>query len=289
MRSRIFTVSLLVLVFSSAPMIASAVTIGFNFNKVANDVFASSAEAGAPGFRQTNWNQFAYNQDWSGASQNDALFAAGIKDSAGNVVSGVGGALLDISYPSGHSDPVHFDAGTTWQSGIGSSTPDHQLMNGYLDDGGNDQPYVNLSLAAGTPPYSVVVYLQGDGTGNLGRYWLEEWTNPLTAGTVITDQIGVAGSSKFSGTYTLVGTYGTTLTPTNVNAPAGDYIIFENVTVQNVRIRAAGNGDPEDYGRGPINAIQIAPASAVPEPSTFALAALGLLGLGWFGWRRRKR
>ncbi len=28
--------------------------------------------------------------------------------------------------------------------------------------------------------------------------------------------------------------------------------------------------------------------SHVPEPSTFALAALGLLGLGWSGWRRRR-
>ncbi|NQT37735.1 MAG: PEP-CTERM sorting domain-containing protein, partial [Planctomycetes bacterium] len=28
-------------------------------------------------------------------------------------------------------------------------------------------------------------------------------------------------------------------------------------------------------------------AAAVPEPSTFALAALGLLGLGWYGRRRR--
>lgn len=28
--------------------------------------------------------------------------------------------------------------------------------------------------------------------------------------------------------------------------------------------------------------------SAVPEPSTFVLAALGLLGLGFFGWRKRK-
>jgi len=35
--------------------------------------------------------------------------------------------------------------------------------------------------------------------------------------------------------------------------------------------------------------VRFGPDAAVPEPSTFALAALGLLGLGWYGRRRRKR
>jgi len=29
------------------------------------------------------------------------------------------------------------------------------------------------------------------------------------------------------------------------------------------------------------------PIPPIPEPSTFLIWALGLLGLGWFGWRRR--
>jgi len=38
-----------------------------------------------------------------------------------------------------------------------------------------------------------------------------------------------------------------------------------------------------------IFAIGVAEAVAIPEPSGFALAALGLLGLGIVGWRRCRR
>ena len=39
-----------------------------------------------------------------------------------------------------------------------------------------------------------------------------------------------------------------------------------------------------------INGFELSQGAAViPEPSTFALAVLGLLGLGFFGRRRRRR
>ena len=34
--------------------------------------------------------------------------------------------------------------------------------------------------------------------------------------------------------------------------------------------------------------IDVQGAASVPEPSSFALAVLGLIGLGWFGLRQRK-
>jgi len=48
-------------------------------------------------------------------------------------------------------------------------------------------------------------------------------------------------------------------------------------------------GGIEKYMLDEISINGSAPSAAVPEPSTFALAAVGLLGLGIFGRRRRKR
>jgi len=254
--------------------LSNAATIGVKFID-SQDTAWGAATAGAPGFAQENWNFL--NTDWSGNGSNDAPLS--------NIITSTGAGaaeLQNIAYP-GHNDPVHYDAANTWRSGVGNATANDTLMNGYLDDGGNEQPYVNLSLA-GVASATIVLYVHGDGAnGPIGRYWLEEWTDSLAPGTVITDQVAISQNEYAGGTFISAGTYGQTGTPGNVDVQTGNYIVFENITANNIRIRGAGNGDPEDAGRGPINGFQVI-TTPVPEPSSSLLMVLA-----GFGLLRRRR
>ncbi|MCE9552431.1 MAG: PEP-CTERM sorting domain-containing protein [Planctomycetes bacterium] len=82
-------------------------------------------------------------------------------------------------------------------------------------------------------------------------------------------------------------------TPTDNTFSSGGYV-FDTLTTTpyaatangqsiEIRIEAAGGGFSW------VDAVQLdAVEAAVPEPSTFVLAALGLAGLGLVAWRRRK-
>jgi len=231
----------------------SADTLGFKFLDSQDTPFGSADMAGAGIYAQANWNFL--RTDWSGNVDNDPLFTAGIVNASGAVTT----SLVNIDYPTGHSDPVHWDANNTWRSGAGNADANATLMNGYLDDGGDGQPYVNFSLDVGAlPTYTVVVYVNGDGqNGAVGRYWIEEWTDPLTDGVVITDQVGISDNS-YTGSFVQAGSdFEPTATPQNVDVASGNYLVFKNMTARQIRVRSSGNGDPEDFGRGPLNAIQI--------------------------------
>jgi hypothetical protein len=243
--------------FAASTLLSSGASIGVNFLDT-NDTTFGSASAGAPGYAQGNWNHM--QTDWSGNVENDALFTAGLVDSTG---APAGAALQNITYGA-NADPVHYDANNTWRSGAGNADANATLMNGYLDDGGNDQPYANVSLAPGVyGTYSVVLYINGDGqNGAVGRYWLEEWTDPLTEGVVITNRVGIS-SNSYTGTFVQAGSaFNQTATPINVDVASGNFIVFQNITVRNLRVRSSGNGDPEVFGRGPLNAFQIIETTA---------------------------
>ena len=272
----------------SLPAIAGASTISVKFIDSDDTAWTASDVVGAPGFAQSNWN--FVTTDWSGNAPNDALFTAGLKDSAGTTVSGGSAApaiLGNVSY-TGNADPLHYDSANTWRSGAGNSTPNHTLMHGYLDDGGDEQPYVNVSLNTNAglfETYSILLYINGDAPGSpSGRYWIESWTDSLTAGTPITQQVGVAATAAFTGTFTSAGNFAAGTTG-NVDAPAGNYLVFTGLTNRNVRIRSAGNGDPEDFGRGPLNGFQIIDTTVVPEPGSAVLGAFAAAVL----LRRRRR
>jgi len=234
-------------------------TLSFKFQDSQDTPFAATEVAGAGQYAAAQWNFL--QTDWSGGGANDAVLAD-IKNSEGFATTSLNG----ITYGD-NIDPVHYDSNNTWRSGAGNDDANATLMNGYLDDGSDNQPYVNFSLSSDALPlYNVVVYVHGDvASGAIGRYWIEEWTDPLAEGTPITDQVGI-DSNDYEGTFIQAGSgYPQTDTPAEVTAATGNYIVFTDLTARNFRVRSAGNGDPEDYGRGPLNAIQILDAVENPD------------------------
>ncbi|MGL4514541.1 MAG: dockerin type I domain-containing protein [Lacipirellulaceae bacterium] len=255
-----------------------SVSIGINFLNLAGDSnsfqsvengifhdnpdnFLASAVAGAPGFAQANWNQF--RSDWGGQDVNDASHA-GLVTSTGSPVTNLGVQVVNSG-----NDFLSYDSSNQWASKVYTQaggqpgvTADDTLMNGYLDDGGNNDPYVEFDLkyngesgANGIASYTVVLYANADGVDEqMGRYWVEDVDTNLP----ITSLVGIqSGDYLPGGPYVSAGAYVQTLSPANVDAPVGNYIVFEGITASRIRVRGAGNDDPEDFGRAPINGLQV--------------------------------
>ena len=283
--------SLLLPFVCALPLATSATLVGFNFTSInggggqngANGTFDDLSGFGTAGvgpYAQANWNHF--EGDWGGELENDTTHA--------NLVDSTGAAVTHLA-PHFGADRVKYDAATAYTSGIGNGSSNDTLMDGYLDDGGDNQPYTEFDLkyngeagAAGIASYTVVLYLHGDGPDSaIGRYWLEDF-----GGSVLTDQVGI-NSNDYTGSFLQAGgaNFSQTLTPGNVDVANGNYLVFDNITADTIRVRSAGNGDPEDFGRGPLNAVQLL-AVVVPEPASGLLLFGGAALLGLMRKMRRR-
>src|SRR5262245_35928070 len=109
---------------------ATAATIGVNFVNDGNggvqngdsDSLNADELAGAPGYAQTNWNNF-----------------------------GRWGQTVAANDSSGAASGVTFtwDSNNTWQNGASQATPDGKLMYGYLDANGSGNVNNEYSTASG--------------------------------------------------------------------------------------------------------------------------------------------
>jgi hypothetical protein len=202
--------------------------------------------AGAAEFAQANWNNMVYADQPTGSY-------SGIKDDLGNPTS------VQASW-AGYPGSVN--------SGPLPTTQDGYLMKGFLSAGGNtaDLTVSNVPYAQ----YKVVVYFDSD----------NPWVGySRVMGFAIGSNV-IYGRDNLNFTGTFVQIPGTSSTDQGVSTPAGNYLVFENVSGSSFTLTATP-GSVEFVNDSPMVAISGLQIVSVPEPATVvvlvALAGINLL------------
>jgi uncharacterized protein (TIGR03382 family) len=207
--------------------------------------------------------------------------ASGATGSAANLTADVNGVATATAAG------VTWDSNNTWAStGVGEENnnftgANHTLMAGYLDNSPpgpnnpNDKPTITVTFTglptSTVPNYAAIIYFLG-GSGGRGGNYQANGAPPTYVGDVGTT--GVNGPAFV-------------LDPGVNHTDKGNFLVFTNLTSPNLTITATAistDVDPASF-RAPINAIEIVPSSAVPEPAS--LGFVGLCGLALLGRRRK--
>lgn len=252
------------------------------------DALLPAEVAGAPGYQQSNWNNFGRWGQTVAMNDNTGAAAAGVT--------------------------ATWDSNNTWNTGSATTTPNGKLMHGYIDSLGlpnRDSPFqffgnftpvtdpatttptndnrpivwvAGLSswlASQGATTYSVVAYVDGDGTNRKAEYWLQSASGgdpPNTLGSDLTSHVFVNDTSNFGDTQTF------TQVPLSSNtvdsAVAGNYIVFTGLSADSFLLRSE-----EQTVRSEFNGFQI--IADVPEPAALGLFAVA--GMGLLASRRRRR
>lgn len=209
---------------------------------------ASTDMAGLPAVTQMNWNNLP--------GQNGTTNGAGIVDNNGNPTT----TYVTWTSPTG-----------VWASGPNNAFPagaDHNLMLGYLDNGGTATINItNLPSQLTANGYDVYVYALFDVAGRGGTYSIVDGVNPgtvlRTAVPLMADATPIAYAQD----------------PGLANAFTGNYLVFHGLTNSNIQVTAVATntGTP----RAIIGAVQLvaAPAPGEASPATgLRLTPNGLTG-----------
>jgi len=148
-------------------------------------------------------------------------------------------------------------------------------------------PNTDGAYPAGTVPVGTAYANNFAGATSTTQYVLDDTTDSLI-------QVTVPNTPATAGSLTNLGTFGFTLTgltPFDISqtglgyASVGTTLYSVNVaTGSTINNRATALGS---LGTGALKGLAV--AAAVPEPGTFALALVGMMGLAGAGLRRRRK
>jgi hypothetical protein len=208
------------------------------------------------------------------ANWNNAANATGSLSNLNADVNGVSSAT---------ATSVTWDSNNTWAS---TGRPGEEnnnftganriLMTGYLDNNPDPANPANKATITVTftglpvsvvPNYSAIVYFLG-GANNRGGNYQANGQPPVFVG----DVDATANGPLF------------VLDPGLTHTDKGNFVVFTNLTSPNLTITATAENIAGST-RAPINAIEIVPTAAVPEPAT--LGFVGLCGVALLGRRRK--
>jgi hypothetical protein len=262
--TKLYTATKGILAFAMTLLLASSsfaglnqFSLGLNFgadggNNPGTGTLNPTDVAGLPAVAQANWNN----------------------------LSGVSGTLPNVTDNSGNptsATATWFSALGTWSSGgnnFFTSTNDHTLMQGYLDNGGTATVTItNIPSQLTTGGYDVYVYALFDTANRGGTYSVVDALNtstvlrgprPLNSDAAPTDYVQAVGAGAVQ---------------------TGNYLIFRGLTNPNIQVQAVATNT--GTARAVICGVQLvaAPAPGESGPATGVLVTTngqaGQLAISW--------
>jgi len=191
-----------------------------------------------------------------------------------NNLSGVSGGTANVTDNNGNPT----SAGVAWFSGTGTwssqgnnffaSTPDHTLMQGYLDNGGTTTVTItNIPSQLTASGYDVYVYALFDTPNRGGTYQIVDGLNTATA---LTGLLPLNSDSAPTNYAQAVGTG---------SAKTGNYLVFHGLTSANIQLQAVATNLVGTI-RAVICGVQLVAAPSAGESGAATGLAVATNGIG---------